>query len=224
MRARLLCFCLALLIGNASKADSKPAPGHGLATARQYGPHTKCPHYTLPASLKAFAVPATEVEAAASGLVSGSYAGIKPAGQGGVCAGEVFKISRAGLNLWRVSSKSSKSRLGGWWSLEKSDDHFSSRKSWRVANEVWRDWNPEANLVFSCTPAKGELILIGPGQSANCADTSINPGPLDKPHYPESSQLQVNWNGWRKGTPFCSSSIATKRWTDTEGRAGSGRR
>ena len=176
----------------------------------------------MPAGLKSFATPATDKEATDSGLVTGQYAGLKAVGKGGVCVAEVFKITKPGLKIWRVFSKSAQSRMGAWWSFDKSDDHYKTRKAWRTDSGVCRDWNPAADGIFSCNLAKGDLIAVGPGQSAFCDDTSINAAVLDKTHYPPSKTVQIFWNGWRRGTPSCSTSMPIKRWTDVEGREGKG--
>ncbi len=185
------------------------APKAKPAASPKYGPKN-CKPYKLPASLARYTVPATAAEAAP--IVKGERAGIAALGKGKVCSGEVFKVSKPGLTLWRVANKAANTqeRMGAWWSFTQSDTQYKTRAAWRKDNAVCKDWNPAADGIFSCSLAVGELILAGPGQSANCDDQSINKNGKDKTHYQPSSTVQVFWNGWRSSSPSCAPSKDVK--------------
>ena len=142
--------------------------GSALAKETEYQVAKTCSlaRYSLPYEAQAFLAPATDSEAAASGLVTGKYSGVKPDGEGGVCSGRVYKVSRSGLKLWRIASKDKlPDALGSWWSFDKSDQTFPSRGKWRNANAVCKGWNETADYIFRCSVKKGSFILVGGTQT-----------------------------------------------------------
>lgn len=185
------------------------------AIAKDYQVAKSCSgaRWSLPYAAQAFLAPASDSEARASGMVSGSYSGVKPDGQGGVCNGQVFKVTKSGLRLWRVASSSDpQGAMGGWWSFAKSDQDFTSRAKWRVANAVCKGWNPTASHIFSCRIKPGALLLVGGTQSAYCSKTSA--GGADS--YAQSPTTQVSVGRWQSATnlSMCERPTKISRWTD----------
>ena len=219
----MLRFVPALLLASsatfaltAPPSANKPAAPK---VATRHGPAGKC-LFKVPEKVARYTRPATPAEEAASGFLTGDRAGLKPVGGGGVCSGQIFKVTRPGLKIWRIASSSASSPMGSWWSFDKSDDKYTTRAKWRKDNCVCRDWNPDADRIIACTPAVGDLIMIGPGQSAHCDDVNVNNARLDVTRYPESRTLQIDWTAHYRRKPLdqkgCSTPLPV-RWTDVEG-------
>ena len=173
MRLLLLTVLFLTLPAAAAKkaAGTAPAPGKKPAAAAQKEfSHAKgCPGWSLPSEVRPFVVEATEAEAVASGMRKH----IKPVGEGGICAGKIYKVTGA-LHVYRVTSESSFPKaFGGWWSGRKADEAYATKKAWRFRNEVCTPWNPAADHHFSCKVKKGALIAIGSGQSVDCIKLTL---------------------------------------------------
>lgn len=114
---------------------------------------------------------------------------VKPAGQGGVSAALVVKITQdiPVYRMWNgpgdVNAQGNTNRLGGWWSY---DAPHGPVDGYRVAYEICRDWN-KLKWVATCTLKAGAVVAIGPGQSVSaqtCGD------PTGAEQYPANS---VDW-------------------------------
>jgi hypothetical protein len=187
------------------------------ATAKDYTVSSGCPSVRLPGSMAGFVATVPDSVADSSGLVSGKYAGVKPSHDGGVCAGRVYKTSKAGLKVWRVtSSPTLSSAMGGWWSATKSDDEFTSRKKWRTENAVCRGWNRNADYIFSCTVPKDMLLLVGPSQSADCDKLTAGQtgSARSTEKYPTADAQQIYISRPDLAKLKCSSPMKISRWTD----------
>jgi hypothetical protein len=187
------------------------------ATAKDYSVSTGCPSVRLPGSMAGFVATVSDPVADGSGLVTGRYAGVKASHEGGVCAGRVYKTTKAGLKIWRVtSSPTLAAAMGGWWSATKSDDEFNTRKKWRTENAVCRGWNRNADYIFSCTVPKDLLILVGPSQSADCdALTNGQAGSARSTEkYPTADAQQLYISRPDLAKLHCSKPQKIKRWTD----------
>ena len=187
------------------------------AAAKDYSISSGCPSVRLPGSMAGFVATVADTVADSSGLVSGRYAGVKPDHDGGVCAGRVYKATKAGLKIWRVSSSPTlSSAMGGWWSATKSDDEFTSRKKWRTENAVCRGWNRNADYIFSCTVPKDMLLLVGPSQSADCdkLTTGQSGSARSDEKYPTASSQQLYISRPDLAKLHCSTPAKISRWTD----------
>jgi hypothetical protein len=82
---------------------------------------------------------------------------VKPAGQGGVSAALVVKITQdiPVYRMWNgpgdVNAQGNTNRLGGWWSY---DAPHGPVDGYRVAYEICRDWN-KLKWVATCTLKAG---------------------------------------------------------------------
>lgn len=187
------------------------------AAAKDYTVSSGCPAVRLPGSMAGFVATVPDSEADTTGLVSGKYAGVKPSHDGGVCAGRVYKTTKPGLKIWRITSSPTLSgAMGGWWSATKSDDEFTTRAKWRKENAVCRGWNRNADYIFSCTVPKGLHILVGPSQSADCdkltAGQSGSARSTEK--YPTANAQQLYLSRPDLAKLHCSTPAKIKRWTD----------
>lgn len=187
------------------------------AAAKDYTVSSGCPSVRLPGSMAGFVSTVSDSVADGSGLVSGKYPGVKPSNDGGVCAGRVYKTSKAGLKIWRVtSSPTLSSAMGGWWSATKSDDEFTSRKKWRTENAVCRGWNRNADYIFSCTVPKDMLLLVGPSQSADCDKLTAGSSGSARSteNYPTADAQQIYISRPDLAKLKCSTPAKISRWTD----------
>lgn len=90
---------------------------------------------------------------------------------GKLCKGKVFVAEKA-VTVYRVwDSAKSYTLYGGWWAL---DMPKGPRDEYRVKNDICPEWSP-LNIMSSCTIKVGTKVVIGPGQSAKCADGSVLP-------------------------------------------------
>jgi hypothetical protein len=187
------------------------------AGAKEYTLSTGCPAVQLPAAMARFVAEVPDAEAEGTGLVTGRYAGVKPGEEGGVCAGRVYKTTRPGLKIWRVtSSPTLAAAMGGWWSATKSDDAFRTRAKWRSRNAVCRAWNRNADYIFSCTVPKDLHLLVGPTQSADCDKLTQGQtgGGRSTEKYPAAATQQLYLARPDLAKLHCSAPMKIQRWTD----------
>lgn len=103
---------------------------------------------------------------------------VRPPGQGGLCAGTVFEVV-APVRVYRVWSRSNPaSRTGRWWTLTAPE---GPRDRYREVYAICPEWS-ELDAVVSCSLRVGVRVVVGPGQSANCAGGGS---------YPVSAAAQV---------------------------------
>jgi hypothetical protein len=125
----------------------------------------------LPASLEG---KATVLEPADPAYAQGNVAAaIKAAGQGGVSAALVIRLSQdmPVYRMWNGPQAANNNRLGSWWAF---DAPAGTREGYRRAYEICGGWN-ELQWVAACTLKQGTVVVIGPGQSVSpevCADAS----------------------------------------------------
>jgi hypothetical protein len=98
---------------------------------------------------------------------------VKAAGQGGVSAALVVKLSQdlPVYRMWNGPSGGGNNRLGSWWTF---DAPAGTREGYRRAYEICGGWN-ELRYVATCTLKQGAVVAIGPGQSVSaesCGDSS----------------------------------------------------
>jgi len=89
-------------------------------------------------------------------------------GEGKLCAGKVFKVTYP-LTVYRVWDNSkSYTAFGSWWSLSPPQ---GPRDAYREANDICPSWSA-LDRMSVCTLKIGAIIVIGPGQSADCGGTT----------------------------------------------------
>lgn len=129
--------------------------------------------------------PAGLVESSDATLLA-SAIGAPEAGK--LCKGKVFVAEKA-VTVYRVwDSAKSYTLYGGWWAL---DLPKGPRDEYRVKNDICPEWSP-LNIMSSCTIKVGAKVVIGPGQSAKCADGSVIPASATNQVYiPNDSRNNV---------------------------------
>lgn len=96
---------------------------------------------------------------------------VQAPGKGGLCVGRVFRVQQA-LAVYRVwDSASPNSQYGRWWSFAPP---AGPREAYRNANEICPEWSA-LNRVTQCRLKVGSEIVLGPGQSAQCANGKLFP-------------------------------------------------
>jgi hypothetical protein len=125
-------------------------------------------------------------------------------------AGRVYKVTKPGLKLWRVTSEFITARaMGGWWSASKADDEFTSRKRWRTGNSVCTLWNPKAQLHLLLHSVQGRLHPGGQHPERRLPQAERGQ------HFPTSTTQQLTLNDRQHLTlSQCSTPLPIRRWTD----------
>ena len=157
------------------------------------------PQLGLPPQLAGKAVVLAEADPDYARAVVASA--IKPAGQGGVYAALVVRITEEipVYRMWngpaKTDARGNTNRLGGWWSY---DAPAGPVGKYRTDYEICLGWN-ELAWVATCTLKKGSVVAIGPGQSVSpetCGD------PTGQERYPANAtgwQTYVD-KPWARGT------------------------
>lgn len=115
---------------------------------------------------------------------------VKPAGQGGVSAALVVRVTEdiPVYRLWngpgKKDARGNTNRMGGWWSYDAPTGPVSK---YRADYEICLVWN-ELAWVATCTLKKGAVVAIGPGQSVSAETCNDATG---KENYP------ANATGWQ---------------------------
>jgi hypothetical protein len=94
-------------------------------------------------------------------------------GEGRICAGRVFRV-QAPLPVYRVWDGAKANTYGEWWALEPPR---GDREDYRRAYAVCPEWNALDHLA-ACMLKPGATIVLGPGQSATCADRTYEKSPM----------------------------------------------
>ena len=88
-------------------------------------------------------------------------------GKGNLCTGKVFKVTYP-LTVYRVWNNSkSYTEFGPWWSFSPPQ---GPRDAYREANAICPEWSA-LDRMSVCSLKMGAVIVIGPGQSADCTTT-----------------------------------------------------
>jgi len=111
-----------------------------------------------------------------------------PSGQGKLCAGRTF-VAQQPVTVYRVwDSSRSYTVYGSWWSLDKPE---GPRERYRVEEDICPEWSA-LDRVTSCTIKAGSHVVIGPGQSATCADGStLAKSPVNQVYIPNDGRNNV---------------------------------
>lgn len=108
-------------------------------------------------------------------------------GRGALCKGKVFLVEQP-VTVYRVYDSSKPyTQYGRWWSLEAPQ---GPRSQYRQQNAICPEWSP-LNVVSACQLKVGERVVIGPGQSAQCAQSSIPASAVNQAYVPNDSRNNV---------------------------------
>ncbi len=132
------------------------------------------PDAPLPVALRA--LPEQAVPLAAEGA----------SGHGGICRGRVYEV-REPLEVHRLSDATRASPLGPWWALRPP---AGSRDAYREAYAVCRAWNA-LDIAITCTLKPGTRVVVGSGQSADCAERTYPKSPVHQVYLPVNAQLDA---------------------------------
>jgi hypothetical protein len=129
----------------------------------------------------------TEVEV--PGLLSDA-SGTK--GNGKLCMGKVF-IAKKSITVYRVWGATLDGR---WWSLSYPE---GPEDAYRKANNICKEWNSMKHLTV-CTLKINSIIVVGPGQSADCKQNGItyltyDKSPVNQVYVPLTEFLDNCTNG-----------------------------
>ena len=107
---------------------------------------------------------------------------------GALCKGKVFVAAKP-VTVYRVwDSSKSYTLYGRWWSFNLPQ---GPRDKYRVDNDICPEWSP-LNIMSSCTIKAGTKVVVGPGQSAKCADGSVLPASaVNQVYIPNDSKNNV---------------------------------
>ena len=109
-------------------------------------------------------------------------------GEGKLCAGKAYEVTQP-IVVHRVwQSAKAYTLFGGWWSLEAPRGPVGE---FRARYEVCPEWST-LDVASTCTLKVGARFVIGPGQSARCADGStLGASPANQLFVPNDSRAGV---------------------------------
>lgn len=88
-------------------------------------------------------------------------------GEGRICTGKAFEARASGVVVWRVwNSARPHTEQGAWWTFDRP---AGPRASYQAAYAICPEWSA-LDRVVRCTLTQGARVVVGPGQSARCAD------------------------------------------------------
>ncbi|WP_205744408.1 hypothetical protein [Dyella sp. M7H15-1] len=100
------------------------------------------------------------------------------AGKGGLCAGKVYRVDQP-LTVYRVwDSGNPNAQFGRWWTFNPPTGPLDT---FRSAYEICPEWS-RLDKIKQCRLKAGQKIVLGTGQSAQCASHLS---------YAQSADLQV---------------------------------
>ena len=104
---------------------------------------------------------------------------------GALCTGKVF-VAMQPVRVYRVwDAAKPYTQYGKWWSF---DAPKGPRDTYRLNNAICPEWSP-LNQVSSCTLKVGTQVVVGPGQSAECADKTLLPAAATNQVYVPNDSL-----------------------------------
>jgi hypothetical protein len=120
-------------------------------------------------------------------------------GKGKLCAGEVFVAAKP-VAVYRVwDSARGYTLYGSWWSFNPPK---GPRNRYRKANDICPEWSA-LNRQSACTLKTGAEIVVGPGQSAVCDQSTLAKSAVNQVFIPNDSRNHVLYvTQCSKGTDF----------------------
>jgi len=86
-------------------------------------------------------------------------------GKGKLCTAKVFEVVRP-VTVYRVWNQARhETAMGRWWSFHLPKGPVAA---YRAANAVCPEWS-ELTIMIECKLKVGARVVVGPGQSADCA-------------------------------------------------------
>ena len=115
-------------------------------------------------------------------------------GQGKLCAGKVYTAVKP-VTVYRVwNSAKAYTQLGTWWSLARPPGSVEKYSAENVICKVWPDGTrSELNSVSECHLKVGAQVVVGPGQSASCAnDVTLPASAINQVFIPNETRDPAN--------------------------------
>lgn len=107
--------------------------------------------------------------------------------KGALCKGQVF-VAEKEVTVYRVwDATKSYTLYGSWWSFSLP---LGPRDQYRVQNDICPEWSP-LNKMSACTLKIGTKIVVGPGQSAQCAAALLPASAVNQVYIPNDSRNNV---------------------------------
>lgn len=108
-------------------------------------------------------------------------------GEGKLCQGRVY-TARKSVVVYRVWDKSKPyTAYGRWWSFERP---VGDRATYRKDNDICPKWSA-LDIVHSCWIKPGTQIVVGPGQSAKCANSTLPQSATNQVFIPNDTQNDI---------------------------------
>lgn len=125
-------------------------------------------------------------------------------GMGKLCSGKVF-VAEQPVTVYRVWDRAKAyTAYGSWWSFSQPQ---GPRERYRREEDICPEWSP-LDVMSSCTLKIGTRIVVGPGQSVNCAN-QLN--------FPPSAENQVYIpNDSRNNKIYVENCTAGADWPESE--------
>ncbi len=107
-------------------------------------------------------------------------------GEGKLCAGKVF-VAKKPVTVYRLwNSDKAYTAYGRWWSLSLPT---GPKAKYRKDNDICPSWS-RLDRMSVCTLKIGTKIVLGPGQSAKCKNTTYAKSPVNQVFVPNDSRQQ----------------------------------
>jgi hypothetical protein len=123
-------------------------------------------------------------------------------GEGKLCAGKVYRVTHP-LTIYRVwDGAGNNSAYGRWWSFAPPQ---GPRESYREANGICASWSA-LDRLSACLLKMGTLVVIGPGQSADCNGTGYAKSGVNQVYVP---------NDAKNGQYYIENCVSSDKWPNT---------
>ncbi len=121
--------------------------------------------------------------------------------KGGLCAGKVYRSKgNVALTLHRAwNSTNPGSRQGKWWAFSVPQGAVNA---YRADYEICYQWSP-LDMLASCKLVPDTLIVVGPGQSAECSQYLS---------YPVSAAQQIYIDDANAALANCRDKVGVFSW------------
>jgi len=108
-------------------------------------------------------------------------------GKGMLCAGKVYQATQP-VTVYRVWDATKTYTLyGGWWSFNQPQ---GPRDRYQVENDICPEWSA-LDRMSSCSIKVGAKIVVGPGQSATCEQSTLPKSAANQVFIPNDSRNNV---------------------------------
>lgn len=120
-------------------------------------------------------------------------------GEGKLCKAKVFESTEP-VTVFRVWNKAVPwTQQGRWWSFERPP---GPADAYRRDNAICPEWSA-LDTISQCRVKVGAHIVVGPGQSATCKETSFEASPINQVFIPNDGKSGVLFvEGCTPGDPW----------------------